>query len=150
MKIKIEIDQDLNEAEVIIRGQQIDEEIQSVQKVLTQLTHKSPKLTFVKDDKEFFFALKEILFFETENNTTYAHTRDEIFKVKYRIYELEELLTSDFVRISKSAIVNIQPIYAITRYIGTPNTIQFNQSHKQISVSRQYFKQLRERLASRN
>ena len=44
--------------------------------------------------------------FETEEKVVYAHTKDDMFQVKYRLYELEEILPGYFMRISKSTILN--------------------------------------------
>ncbi|MDR0875735.1 MAG: LytTR family transcriptional regulator, partial [Clostridiales Family XIII bacterium] len=89
---------------------------------------------------------EEILFFETEGKKIYAHTRDEVFEAKLRLYELEELLPRSFLRVSKSAIVGTKAIYAIDKNPVGPSTIHFRGSHKKLSVSRQYFKILHDRL----
>ena len=90
-----------------------------------------------------------ILFFETSENRISAHTNNETYYVKYRLYELEEKLPKNFLRISKSTIVNINQIFGITHTITSPNIIQFYNSHKQVYVSRFYFKNLKSRLEER-
>lgn len=84
--------------------------------------------------------------FETEGSQVLAHTETEIFEARKKLYELEDMLGSDFLRISKSAIVNLNRIYAIRRNLAASSEISFQGTHKQIYVSRAYIKVLKERL----
>lgn len=74
-----------------------------------------------------------------------AHTVDQVYRTKYKLYELEELLPGYFMRASKSAILNTNKIYSITHSLSNC-IVQFQNTHKQIYVSRYYYKPLRERL----
>lgn len=150
MKIHIEQSEDIADDEVIIRCRQITGEIQKIQKLLTEETAVSPRLTFLKGNQEFYFSLKNITFFETSENNVYAHTRTDIFRIKLRLYELEELLPRPFVRISKSTIVNVEQILMVNRNLTSSSLIQFYKSHKQVYVSRRYYKTLSERLNERS
>ena len=92
-------------------------------------------------------ALDEILFFETESNGINAHTRDNVYQVKYRLYELEEMLPGHFLRISKSAIINVGEVYSLSKSnLSTTSVAAFAGSHKQVFVSRHYVKLLKEKL----
>ena len=93
--------------------------------------------------------MEEILFFETSSEQVYAHTRNDAFRVRYRLYELEDILTRSFVRVSKGTIVNISHIYAISRDLTTGGQIQFNTTHKRVHVSRHYYKVLKGRMSER-
>lgn len=53
---------------------------------------------------------KEIYRFLTENNRIYGETEEGRFLIKARLYQLEECLGADFVRINQSCIVNIRKI----------------------------------------
>ncbi|MFA5602854.1 MAG: LytTR family DNA-binding domain-containing protein [Bacilli bacterium] len=78
-----------------------------------------------------------------------AHTVHYIYQVKYKLYELEKLLTRNFIRISKSTIVNINHIYGINKNIPSYSEIELNKTHKKVFVSSFYFKNLKERLKER-
>lgn len=55
--------------------------------------------------------VRSILAFFTKKKAVFAHTRDGDWRIKARMYELEESLPAgDFVRISQSEIVNIAAI----------------------------------------
>ena len=115
MKIKIEIDEGLPEDEVLIRCRGLTEQISDVQKAVSEVINTSQKFVFYRGNTEYYLTLDEILFFETDSDGINAHTRDNIYQTKYKLYELEELLPGSFMRISKSAIVNTSHIYSISR-----------------------------------
>ena len=150
MNIRIEILPDISEDEIIIRCRQVTGQIQKIQKLLTDESAAVPQLTFLKENKEYYFPLKNIAFFETSENNVYAHTRNDIFRIRLRLYELEELLPRSFVRISKSTIVNVHQILTINRNLASTSLIQFYKSHKQVYVSRRYYKSLSERMSERS
>jgi DNA-binding LytR/AlgR family response regulator len=149
MKIKIEVDNNLIEDEIIIRCSKISEDTQKIQSAISNITSGNKQMIFLEDGKEYYFSLDSILFFETNNNQIDGHTENNVFQVKYKLYELEEILPSNFVRVSKSTILNINKIYSIDRNIVSSSTVQFRGTHKQVYVSRYYYKQLREQLERR-
>jgi DNA-binding LytR/AlgR family response regulator len=66
------------------------------------------------------------------------------------LYELERNLPTYFARASKSVIVNIRAILSISRNLTGPSMVQFRASHKQISISRGYYKELKDKLDERS
>lgn len=148
MKIRIEIDEDIKETEMIIKCKEITKEIQKVQQSISQLTV-IPKLIFYKGETEYYLPLDTILFFETAENNINAHTDQEIYHIKYRLYELEEILPNQFIRISKSTILNVNQVYSIEKNLTSSSSIQFYNSHKQVYVSRNYYKNFKQRLEER-
>ena len=99
MKIKIELDSDLNENEIIIRCPALTEEIQMLQQVISDAVPEHPRMTFYKGDVQYFLNLEDILFFETEDKWINVHTAEDIFQTRQKLYELEELLPRHFLRI---------------------------------------------------
>ena len=136
MKIKIEIDEGLPEDEVLIRCRGLTEQISDVQKAVSEVINTSQKFVFYRGNTEYYLTLDEILFFETDSDGINAHTRDNIYQTKYKLYELEELLPGSFMRISKSAIVNTSHIYSISRNLTASSVVAFADTHKQVYVSR--------------
>lgn len=148
MKVRIEIDENLEEDEVIIKCKELNTSIKKVQESISNINSLS-KLVFYKNDIEYYLPLNQILFFETSGNSVQAHTEKEIYKIKYRLYELEELLPNNFVRISKSTILNANQVYSIDKNITSSSIVQFSKSHKKVYVSRNYYKILKQRLEER-
>lgn len=74
-----------------------------------------------------------------------AHSTRNAYFVKYKLYELENLLGGQFMRISKSTILNLDQIYALTKSISNCQ-IKFHDSYKTVYGSRRYYRDLNERL----
>lgn len=150
MKIRIELDETSTEEEIIIRCKEFSEEIQEIQKAIASCSQRTQKFSFYKGDTEYFISLEAILFFETDANGICAHTKDSVYSVKYKLYELEELLPGYFVRVSKSTILNSRQVYAIDRNLTASSLVSFSQTHKQVYISRNYYKLLKEKMNQRN
>ncbi len=108
MKLRIEIDGNLEETEIVIKTPTLTDEIADLQRLLQE--SKAPRLTFYKGTGEYYLDLSEILFFETEGSKIYAHNQKEAYEVRLKLYELESILPRYFNRVSKSTIANIRQI----------------------------------------
>ncbi|MGI6665514.1 MAG: LytTR family DNA-binding domain-containing protein [Christensenellaceae bacterium] len=150
MKIRIEIIETLEEEEIIIKCAGLNETVQAVHDAIMEHVSVAPKLTFQKDGHTFYFPIDEVLFFETNGEYVYAHTEQETYRTQLRLYEVEEIAPNYFMRISKSAVVNTRQIYAIERNLASASLARFRHSHKEVYVSRHYYKALKERMEGRN
>lgn len=149
MKIRIEVIPEIGETEIVIQCREVDEAISKIQKAISDTTTRKQSFIFFKEEREYFFSLDEIVFFETADNQMHAHTGSDVFQVKYRLYELEEILPGNFMRVSKSTILNTDRIISITKNIASANTVSFTETHKQVFVSRYYYRALKDKLESR-
>lgn len=147
MKLRIEFHDGMTEAEVIVRCSSVDADVTKLQEFIKGA--KSPQLTFYKGDSEFYLPLEHILFFETDGEQIYAHTTDDAYRVRKRLYELEEILPRMFVRVAKGTIVNTQHIFAINRSLTGASQVCFAGTHKQIYASRHYYAALKEKMEER-
>ncbi|MHC5791815.1 LytTR family DNA-binding domain-containing protein, partial [Streptococcus pyogenes] len=86
MKIRIELDDGLDDVEVVIRTNRLSVEIEQIQQALMQIER--PRLVFYKGTSEYFLELADILFFETDGARIFAHSRDNAYEVKLKLYEL--------------------------------------------------------------
>ncbi|MGL5086138.1 MAG: LytTR family DNA-binding domain-containing protein [Clostridium sp.] len=146
MKIFIEVDEMLEEDKVIIKCRELNSEILKLNVMLTEMLSQKAKINFYKNNIEYYISLEEILFFETEEDSINAHTIDNVYEVKYKLYELEELVPKSFMRISKCTIVNVNHIYSITRNLTSSSLVEFQNTHKKVYVSRHYYKLLKSKL----
>lgn len=149
MKIRIEMTDGLEEDEVLIRCGRMDESVRKIHRFLLEQSKSELKITFYKQNQEYYFPLEDILFFETTGEHVYAHTAGDAYMIRYRLYELEQMLPRTFIRVAKSTIVNVSQVYSITRNLTSSSLIRFADSHKQVYASRYYFKDLRQRLQER-
>ena len=148
VKIKVDISPQYLEKEIVIRANKNDDEVQEILHNIKEVETRFHSLNGYLDDAVYSLQLREILFFETNDRNVYAHTKDNAFLIHYRLYELEQNLPDNFLRISKSAILNVNEILSLTRSV-TGNVVQFRDSYKQIYVSRRFLKSLKIKLNQR-
>ena len=147
MKVRIEIKENINdEDEVIIRCSKLDERIQRIFDTVTDISKGSKHLKLIKGNVDFYIPLDSILFFETSDSCISAHTAQSVYETTYRLYELEELLPGNYMRVSKSTIINLNHIYSISRNLTSSSAVQLRNTHKQVFVSSHYYKSLMQRL----
>ncbi|HGJ6707445.1 TPA: LytTR family DNA-binding domain-containing protein [Streptococcus pneumoniae] len=123
MKLRIEIDGNLEETEIVIKTPTLTDEIADLQRLLQE--SKAPRLTFYKGTGEYYLDLSEILFFETEGSKIYAHNQKEAYEVRLKLY---------------------RQIYSVDKSFSGTGTISFYQTHKEVHVSRHYQSLLKENL----
>lgn len=148
MKVRIEIDDSISEDEVVIRCRSFDSNTARIQQAVTELTDQS-QLSFFKDNTEYYMPIDRILFFETSPTGIDAHTADDVFTIKKKLYELEEVLPRYFMRVSKSAILNLNKVYSVEKNITASSLVRFMGTHKIVYVSRIYYKAMKQRLDER-
>ena len=64
MKIKIEIDEGLQEDEVLIRCRGLTDEVAQIQKSVSDVVNAGQKYVFYKGATEYYLQLDDILFFQ--------------------------------------------------------------------------------------
>jgi len=146
VKIRIEIDEKIIEEEIVIKCNVLSSQVKNIQSTLTDLLSQKTQINFYKKDQEYYIAMEDILFFESDSQGISAHTADNMYQVKHKLYELEKVLPRTFIRISKSSIVNTDHIYSILRNIASASKVEFRNTNKKLYVSRHYYKQLKLRL----
>lgn len=148
MKIKLDISPDYSEKEIVIKANANDAEVQEIVNRLKNIGSKINHLDGYLDETVYSLETKDILFFETNDRNVYAHTSDKALLIHYRLYELENNLPDNFLRISKSSILNVDEILSLSRSV-TGNLVQFKNSYKQIYVSRRFLRDLKDKLKQR-
>lgn len=149
MEIKVVIGPD-EEDEIVIHSTTNDDKVLELKRVISDYLSSRQKLQLYYRGELCLVESGEILFFETQDEIVYAHTAQQMYRSKYRLYELEATLSTQFIRISKSAIVNVDYIRSIQRSLAAASLIQFRDSLKQIYVSRYYYKALKQKLEERS
>ncbi len=149
MKVRIELDIGLSEPEVLIRCGELNDSVLNLQNYISEQSGVGQCIPLRRGETEYYVEVKDIYFFETEGRSVFAHTRDMFFEAEYKLYELEQLLPHNFMRISKSAIVNMDYIYSITRNLTASSLVEFAGSDKTVLVSRGYYRALVEQMSAR-
>ena len=142
MKINIDVDDSLQQDMITIHCREIPDEILELQRLLSQKQTGGQKISAYIDDTEYYVDVKTILFLEADGNYISVQTAKSIYRVRQKLYELEELLPRDFLRVSKSTIVNTELIASIKKNITGASEISFRNSTKKAYASRNYIKAL--------
>ena len=137
MKINIELDSTLKEIELVIKTPDLNNDVILIKELVEKALLNSQKIIFYKGDSEYFIPL---------DNKVYAHTTDEFFEVKFKLYELEKMIPFYYCRISKSSIINTKAIYSLEKSFSGSSTASFSNSKKQVHISRHYYKILKDKL----
>jgi len=89
----------------------------------------------------------DIIYIEAEGNNVYCKTEKAIYRLKDKLYELEEKLKNErFIRINKSTIVNIMNVSEIIPYFGGKLLLKFGITSVEKEVSRAFVKDFKEYL----
>lgn len=150
MKIHTEIDPTITQPEITIRCREVNDEILQLQSAIASTLKANSRLALYQNDKEYFIPPEQILFFESVDGKTFAHAAKSVFETKLKLYELENILPSTFTRSGKSVIVGTRFVLSITRNLAGPSLVRFRGSHKQVNVSRSYYRQLINKLNERS
>ncbi len=89
--------------------------------------------------------ISNITMFYTKDEKTYASIVGKTYKIKKRLYQVEEMLSNDFIKINKSCIINKNHIKKFdTSWSGTLS-VELDDGTKEY-VSRRMIKNLKERM----
>lgn len=142
MVVEIKIDRTCTEPKLIIYTAAITEEVTELTKRLSAKTSKS--LAGYQGEQVQIIPVSHILRIYTEKQKVLLQTESETLQLKYRLYELEELLDRErFVRISNSEIVNFDKVKCLDLSISGTILLRF-QNGQTTYVSRRYVNKIKE------
>lgn len=135
LKISIEeISQELEE-EILIRCHEVNEEINEI---LNKLKSENPILLGHQHDSIHRIRLSDIYYFEAVDGKVFMYCRNNVFEVKQKLYELEELVKGkNCFRASKSTILNIAKISSVYPTISGRFEAVLDNGERTV-ISRQY------------
>lgn len=143
MKITIETPGEGEEDEIIVRCASLNDRLM---KLIAALRTEESPLTGYMDDKIVKLATKDIFYFEAVDNKVFAYTDKGVYEVRIKLYEIEkEYANTDFLRISKSAVVNVAKIAYIRPLINGRFEAKLKNEEK-IIINRQYVIELKKKL----
>lgn len=140
MKFSFYADKERNE--VIVYAPEKTELITEIE----HLAHKnSSELIGYKNKEAIKLSPDEILCFISENNRVFAVTEKEKLLLRLRLYQLEESLSSNFVKINQSCIANIRQIKKFNASFSGTLQVTFKNGYTDY-VARRRLKEVKERL----
>lgn len=143
MKIIIEDINPDEEEQVIIRCRELNE---TTLKLISELKMRQKKLTGVKDGNITMIEPQNVYYFEGVDNKVFIYTKQNVYEAKLKLYEIEmDYEHSNFVRVSKSVIINISKINSLSpAFSGRFEALLFN--GEKVIISRQYVPELKKKL----
>lgn len=147
MKIGVSIDPSVQDTEVQITAAERNKTINEIVDLLSDYDKKRlTTLTAYKSDSAYLVKTSDIVRVYAANQKVYIQTEQGEFVVKYRLYELENLLDrKQFLRISNSEIVNIKKIRDIDLSLVGVICIHFSEENRTF-VSRRYIPKIKKSL----
>lgn len=121
IKISTNVSDEYKEPSIIINAPAMTEEIQNIVQYISNVNGIPNKILANKNDEIYFIDLNKVICFFSKDKNNYVRIREGIYKIKYKLYELEENLSSkEFIRISKSCIINMNQVKCFdTSVLGT-------------------------------
>lgn len=143
MKISFWIHEKFKEPEIVICGAERTRELAELKQVIAEAVDE--KITVYDGRDAVQIAQGEVVRFFGSRQRVYAQTADATYLVRARLYELEETLNKQFVRISNSEIVNAKKIRRMDASVS--GTIHmYLQPDIETYVSRRYVSRIRDSL----
>lgn len=142
MKVELNIDEKFKEILVTISTNKINDE---VQELVNYIEYKEDYLVGIADDQVCVLDISDIIRVFVEDRKVFVVTTKGKFVVRKKLYEMNNLLTKDFVKISQSEIANIKFIKNLD--LSIRGTIVIVYKNSDISyVSRRLLKDFKTKL----
>ena len=144
MKVQLYIDEKFSEEKVIIEAPALSDAIQQLMKFAQQLG-KNKEIRAKKEGEIYLLDTAEIQRVYIENRQVWAETATGNYLLGLPLYQVLELLPTDFLQISQSEIINIKQIDHL-KLTGS-GLIQIAMKNGLITYSsRRYLKAIKEKL----
>lgn len=144
MKYTLHITDDRDE-EIIIYARQKSALIDKIEKlVYVEGCGTTPLIGYLNNDI-IEIKTENVFCFFIEDKKLYASLKNGDALIKKRLYEIEEILGDDFVKINQSTLANMKLIERFSVSIGAALTVHFKNGRKDY-VSRRQMKLVKERL----
>lgn len=146
MKLRVEYIPDDEPEELVLHTHRNSDRGLQVLRSLEHVLDTETEMILTLGDTEYYVPRRSILFFETVDGKVTAHTAKHMYYTSHKLYELESLMPSSFVRVSKSCILNAAAISALSHNLTGDGRVAFRGTDKIVYVSRSYYKILKEKI----
>ncbi|MBR0427327.1 MAG: LytTR family transcriptional regulator [Clostridia bacterium] len=104
------LSKDYTNVKVTIEAPEMNDDIKMMVDIIESFSNSKKNLISYSDGKKYILSTNDILYFYSESKKNYCKTENGIYQVKEKLYELENTLNNNFVRISSSCIINLNYI----------------------------------------
>lgn len=121
INVKTNISNKFKEIMIAIEAPKLTKEVQNIIDYASDLSPLPNQIVANKNNEIYFIELKDIICFFSKDKYIYIRTKNDEYRVKYKLYEIEEKLDKrNFIRISKSCIINMEQAECFdTSILGT-------------------------------
>ena len=148
MKVTLEKVNSPEEERAVIKAAEVTEEIRNAVDLLENNCRRISvsELSEERSSGEtVMLGTDRIYYTESIDKKTFVYTKDMCYGTKLRLYELEESLSANFFRCSKSLIVNIRKIRSVKSELNGRMVAELLNG-EQLVISRSYVKDLKRKL----
>ena len=137
IKVRTNISNEFKDIEVCINAPEKNEEVQRLENELLAKASKSiQQIIAMQNNDIFIINVVDVIVFFSEEKNNFCRTKDGIYKIKEKLYYLEEVLsTKNFIRISNSAIINVNHVKCFNTSIIGKIIVKFKDGNEE-SVSK--------------
>lgn len=133
MKVKVDIDDQYTDLEIVIKASELTDEVND----LLNLIKGQSTILVKRDNRNCLININDILYIDTIDEKTFVYLDDNVYEINKRLYELEIELSSNFIRISKNTILNINKLDSVKALLnGKYEAYLINQ--EKLIISRHY------------
>lgn len=141
MKFILNIDKSKDE-EVIVNAHEKTKLVEEIEKLVLNDTFEL--IGYDSDKTSVLLDFQDVQCFVVNDGKVYAYTDNSKYYVKYRIYQLQEKLPLNFIKVNQSCIGNIKKISRFDASLAGSLIIKFKCGYKDC-VSRRQLKEFKER-----
>lgn len=110
MKVEIQISADIEEPYAIIYSNKMTDEVQHIYE---KIQSGGNVVTVIDNEQIIVLQPAEIYMLRMENEQLIVYCQQKKYVSNKRLYEMEQLLGSSFMRISKSTIINLKKVNSV-------------------------------------
>ena len=141
MEFRLIIDKD-REEEVIVYAHKNTDKIEKIKAIVCE---KAELLKGYLENDIVLLTFDEIYCFAIERGRLYALTKDKRLLLKERLYQIEERIDGDFIKINQSCVVKIDKIERFSASFGGALKVKLKNGYTDY-VSRRQIKAIKERM----
>ena len=121
--------------QVVIECVEVTQEIKDI---YSYAMTKGTELSGLAGEKMCRFRLEDVCYFEAVDEKLFAYTKDEVYELRLRLYEVEQAYASyHFVRCSKSVVLNLMQLDSISPAV-CGRFLASMKNGENLMISRQY------------
>ncbi len=133
MRVELKISSEISEPYAVIYASSVTEDVKNA---ISFFEKENPYITVSDNERITVLQPEDIFMVRVENDHTVVYCEKKRYKSSKRLYQLEKELGKNFMRISKSTIINLRQIYCVEPSFGMMCIVLKNGSKD--CISRKY------------